>query len=296
MGNREFGIWSLEFRLADDRSAAEAAALVESWGYRSIWIPGRDRQPGLFERVELLLSQTSSTTIGIGIANIWFHSPDSLATHIQRLEVSFPGRFLLGLGIGHRTRVEEAGLGTYDRPLARMATFLDAIQAATSRETLANRVVLAALGPRMIGLANDRCRGVHNYFAPPRHTRVARDLLGRDRLLITEQAVYTSARTSSVPEPVRAHMERYLGLENYRNHLRRLGHEIGDDGSHADDLIDELVSIGTANRHVTYLSGQLDAGADMACAHVLSGDERRLPLKEWETLADALGASGHSVG
>ena len=52
-----------------------------------------------------------------------------------------------------------------------------------------DRRVLAALGPKMLGLARDRAGGAHPYLVTPEHTAVARAELGDGPLLAPEQHV-----------------------------------------------------------------------------------------------------------
>ena len=73
-----------------------------------------------------------------------------------------------------------------------MRAYLDAMDRAPFRAVAPSTEperVLAALGPRMLGLAAERAAGAHTYFVPPEHTARARKILGADRLLAVEQAV-----------------------------------------------------------------------------------------------------------
>ncbi len=92
----------------------------------------------------------------------------------QRAELAraFPGRFLLGIGIGHPEATAE-----YMTPLARMNAFFDGLDAAPEPVPADERVA-AALGPRMLELAARRSLGTHTYFITPEHTRFARETVG----------------------------------------------------------------------------------------------------------------------
>lgn len=291
--NPRVGVWSLELRQVGGRQAAHAAQRLDSWGYQSVWIPGRDRQPGLFERVELLLANSTRMTVGIGIANIWEQQPTNLAEKLAVLDREFPSRFFLGLGVGHRSRVDARGLGTYGNPIALMAEFLDELTQLTDHRTVLNRVVLAALGPKMTALANERCAGVITYFAPVEHTRQARRLLNPRKLLVAEQAVCTSSRSpGSTPPSAAEHMHKYVALESYRNNLKRLGYEVSSEAPPTDELTHRLVSIGTPLDHASRLSEHALAGASETCVHVLSDTRTELPLREWEAVSRVLDQKG----
>ena len=129
---------------------------------------------------------------------------------------------LVGIGVGHALfidRVIEAG--TYQRPLARTRAFLDALDAAEVPLAVEDRA-LAALGPKMLELAATRTAGAHPYLVTPEHTRIAREAVGPDALVATEQGVVLETdpeRPARSPAPICA----YLGLPNYTNNWKRLG-------------------------------------------------------------------------
>ena len=61
-----------------------------------------------------------------------------------------------------------------------MTDYLDGVDAAFYRgsDPVLPPTVLAALGPRMLGLARDRTAGAHTYLVTPAHTASARATLG----------------------------------------------------------------------------------------------------------------------
>ena len=65
----------------------------------------------------------------------------------------------------------------YERPLAKMRAYLDALDSA-DKPVPADERMLAALGPRMLELARDRSAGAHPYLVTPDHTATAREVLG----------------------------------------------------------------------------------------------------------------------
>ena len=88
-------------------------------------------------------------------------------------------RFLLGLGVSHAVLIDQGDPGSrYVKPFTKMRTYLDELDAAAEPYPVAGRV-LAALGPRMLGLARDRAAGVHPYFVPPEHVARARSRRSR---------------------------------------------------------------------------------------------------------------------
>lgn len=87
-----------------------------------------------------MLAATSRITVATGIVNMWATPAAAAAASYHRIEAAHPGRFLLGVGIGHPEATSD-----YRRPYATMVGYLDALEAAGV--PVAGRA-LAALGPR----------------------------------------------------------------------------------------------------------------------------------------------------
>jgi probable F420-dependent oxidoreductase len=283
------GVFSWE---AVTRPAAEVRAgsrAIEEMGYAAIWFP-ESRGREAFTAASLLLEATTSIRIATGIASIWARDPMAAAHGAYGLDEAHPGRFVLGLGVSHAPSVRRRG-GAYERPLARMAAYLDALEAVGS--PIAGDigdvpVVLAALGPRMLELAAARTAGAHPYFVPVGHTEFARSVLGDQPFLAPEQAVVLDTDDDRSRAIARVHTAGYLALDNYRNNLLRMGwdeSELADGGS--DALVDAIVARGDAATVARRVEAHLAVGADHVSVLVL-GEHEGFPLPELEALAEEL--------
>lgn len=285
-----FGLWDFRLRYGDPAVVAEAAAEAEELGYSALWIP--DVGGDVLGAVETLLGATRKAVVATGILNIWMHEAADVAARRAGWPEDWRRRFLCGLGVSHAALIDRDEPGRYQRPLARMRAYLDALDAAPVPVPPGDRV-LAALGPRMLALARDRAGGAHPYNVTPEHTARAREVLGPDRILAPEQAVALETDRDAARALGRAHVAIYLGLENYANNLRRLG--FGEDdlsGGGSDRLIDALVPWGDAESVARRLREHLDVGADHVCVQVVTGDASQAPRREWRELAGALGLAG----
>ncbi|MGZ8605544.1 MAG: TIGR03620 family F420-dependent LLM class oxidoreductase, partial [Actinomycetota bacterium] len=185
------GVWSFALEALPAGEEREAAAEMESLGYGAIWIPESTESREAFAHASWLLSSTERAVIATGIANIWARDAVATANGWRLLTDAYPGRFLLGLGVCHGSSVARRG-STYERPIAAMREYLDAIDRAPSSAPEPEaypRMVLASLGPRMLGLAAERSLGAHPYFVPVEHTAFARQRLGSGPVLAVEQTV-----------------------------------------------------------------------------------------------------------
>jgi probable F420-dependent oxidoreductase len=277
------GIWGPELRFGDPVESLEAAAELEELGFGALWIP--DVGGPVLESVERLLRATSSVMVATGILNVWMHDAAEVAAGQTRLEREFPGRFLLGLGISHAPIVDADEPGRYQRPLATMREYLDALDAARPE----GRRVLAALGPKMLELARERSLGAHPYLVPVEHTAFAREALGPDRVLAPALSAVVEADPSAASAIAREDLETYFRLPNYTNTWRRLGY--GDEdlaGGGSDRLLDDLYALGSPEQIAGRLRAHREAGADHVCVRVVNRHAPRLPRAEWRELAAAV--------
>jgi probable F420-dependent oxidoreductase len=286
------GVWSGELRFLRDRPAAvEAAAELEELGYETLWLPGGTGtgQP-IFDVAGELLQATRTATVATAIISIWVEDAESAAAGQARLRSEYPGRFLLGLGVSHGRFLDDAERALLAKPRTAMIGYLDRLDAAAG-EALPGERILAALGPRMLGLARERAVGSHPYFVTPAHTAAARETLGAGPLLAPEQAVVLESDPSRAREIARQHMAIYLELPNYTNNLLRTGFDEADlrDGG-SDRLVDAVVAWGDEAVVAERVAEHRHAGADHVCLQVLSGRRGELPLPEWRRLAGALRA------
>jgi len=280
------GVWAASLRYGDAATSAEAAAELESLGYRAVWIP--DVGGDVFGAVENLLGGTKTMTIATGILNLWMHSAEETAAEHARLTAEHGPRFMVGIGISHAPLIDHTEPGRYRTPLAKTAEFLDGLDAAPIPLAADDRM-LAALGPKMVQLAGERTAGTHPYLITPEHTAQARAALGPTATIAAEQAVILDTNPESARSVARLNLSTYLGLPNYTNNWKRIGFtddDLADGGS--DRLIDALVAWGDDTAIRERVQAHRDAGADHVCVQVLTPDRIDHALPQWRTLAAAL--------
>ncbi len=284
------GLWSLEHAWVDPARVGDLALEVEAMGWPALWIDeswGREALTG----AALWLAPTTRLVVATGIASIWARDAVAAANGSRTLSASSGGRFVLGLGVSHRPLVERMRGHDYDRPVATMAGYLAAMDAApmfaAEAEARAPRV-LAALGPRMLRLAAESADGAFPYLVTPEYAATARARVG-DSFLVVEQAVVLGADRDEYHARAHRHLNHYTGLENYRASWRRQG--FGDDDfvrGGSERLCDAMVVHGDEAAVASRVRELRDAGADHVCLQVIGADERAVPLEEWRRLSDAL--------
>jgi probable F420-dependent oxidoreductase len=252
-----FGVWR-----GRSQVTPELAVGLERLGYGALWLGGSP--PGDLEQVEQLINATTTLTLATGIVNMWQDDARTVAASFKRIEARHPGRFLLGVGAGHREAIQQ-----YAKPYETLVSYVDTL---LGDGVPADSLVLAALGPKVLRLAAERTAGAHPYLVPPEHTRQARAILGDGPLLAPEQKVVLEADPERARAIGRPRVQNpYLGMVNYTSNLRRLGW--GDEdlsGGGSDALIDALVAHGSGAQVAARLDEHFQAGADHVVIQLLT--------------------------
>ena len=268
-----YGVWH-----GAQHYGPELAAGLEQAGYGTLWL-GSSPDTGLRD-AEVLLAATSSVAVGTSIVNMWKSPAADVAASYHRLEDEHPGRFLLGVGIGHREAT-----GEYKSPYRTIVGYLDELDDA---KVPVERRALAALGPKVLQLSGARTAGALPYLTTPEHTREARRILGGGVLLAPEQMIVLETDPDIARATARDRLATYLQLSNYLSSFKRLGFgddDFADGGS--DRLVDAVVLHGSAVDVAAGLKAHLEAGADHVAIQLL-GHEGIDLLPGYEALATVL--------
>lgn len=242
----------------------QQATEIEALGYGAVWVGGSP--PAALSWVEPILQATTTLCVATGIVNIWSAPAQRVAESFHRIEAAYPGRFLLSIGVGHAEMISE-----YRKPYNALVEYLDRLD---DYGVPANRRVVAALGPRVLGLSARRSAGAHPYLTTPEHTARARELIGPSAFLAPEHKVVLTTDSARARTVGRQALDMYFNLANYRNNWKRLGFtddEVSRPGS--DRLVDAVVAYGTPDAIAARLNEHLLAGADHVPIQVLTEDD-----------------------
>lgn len=283
------GIWQGVFDAHPAGRVREVVAELDEAGWPALWIPETvSRDP--FVAAAMMLEASTDLKLATGIASIWARDAMTTANASATLNEAYDGRFLLGLGVSHHTLTEWVRKHTYDKPLTRMREYLERMDASKYRGVPPAEPpsrVIAALGPKMLALSAELADGAHPYFVPVEHTAIAREAIGPDKLLATEQMVVLETDAEQARTIARQHMRIYLDLPNYANNLLRLGFEEQDLVDASDRVVDAIVAWGSLDDVLDRVRAHHDAGADHVCIQVLQED-RSIPIEAWRRLGEAL--------
>lgn len=277
------GVWSPHLRYGDPTQVAQDAAELDALGYSALWMP--DVGGDVLASVEHLLGSTNHAHVATGVLNIWMHEPAEVADRRAGWNDDWKRRFAMGLGVSHAVLIDHNNPGRYAKPYSKMVEYLDGLdQAGFPRDAR----LLAALGPRMLGLSRDRAAGAHPYFVPVEHISHAREILGPEPVIAAELAVVLDTNPSSARETARRHTAVYVTLPNYTNNLRRFGFDDADFADQGSDrLVDAVVAWGSVDTIAARVRAMRTAGADHVCIQVIRADDL-VPRDDWRGLAPAL--------
>lgn len=264
------GVWYSTDKL-NGGQLADLTGIVEKNGYSALWYP----ESRGYESIALashLLSKSEKLVIGSSIANIYARDAFTSRRAMVTLNDFHGGRFILGLGVSHIPMVEGLRGHRYDKPVATMRAYLEALHKDLPAQTKAP-VVVAALGPKMLELSAQKSMGAVPYNVTPKHTAQAAKILGPNKILAVEQKVTIESDPVKARALGRKELSRYMVLPNYRNNWLREGFseaDLADGGS--DKFIDAMCLWGDAATVRKGLRAHFDAGATHVCLQPVHAD------------------------
>jgi probable F420-dependent oxidoreductase len=285
MSMDRIGIWTSQLGTAPPEVVGRSVQALERAGFASVWVP-ESTWTDPFVLATLILSSTERIAVCTGIARVHGRAAQTMLNAWAGLSAWYPGRFVLGLGVSHQPTVERALHRDYGSPLATMGAYLDELAEARfdGLPVERKRLVLAALGPKMLGLARDRSDGAHPYLSPVEHTRFARGVLGEGAWLVPEVKVLFETDPAAARATARRQIGGALRLPNYSRNMARFGFSPEDVSNSADSVVDALVAWGKDDDLAERIQAHLDAGADQVAVQVIDPGEQ-LPTALWQRLA-----------
>ena len=231
----------------------ELAVQAEGRGYETVWVPEGGGRDSLTQLASIAM-KTQRIKLGTGILAIFSRTPTLTAMSASGLEAVSQGRFLLGLGVGHRRSVEGEHGVAFGRPLTRMREMISILRRLLQGEQVSHQgrvfqvesaslgaatpatkvpIYIAALGPQMLELAGEMADGVLlNWTAAGflqraiGHIQQGADRAGRD---VSEIDIAGYVRVAVVDDPsearqsLKGQVARYASMPFYRDFFRLTG-------------------------------------------------------------------------
>lgn len=302
------------------RRSAELAREAEGLGYTDAWT-AETSGPDAFSVAAAVAMTTSTMRLGCAVVPVYTRPPALIAMSALAVQQASEGRFCLGLGASSPVIVSGWMGQPFERPLTRTRETVEAVRAALAGEkvkfqgeTLAIAsfrldpppeqpipIYLAALGPKMLGLANELADGIALYLATEAGIRIARDAApGKD--IVERIMCCPDEPVDEVRNLVKWLIAPYLAVPAYNNFIAAQGYDdvaskllaawtSGDrNGARdviPDELVDKLVLIGPAEACKERIAELRDAGLDVPILAFLSAQGPAAVEKAFRSMAPA---------
>ena len=237
------------------REHRELAVLAEELEYETLWMPEGAGRDALTQLASIAVA-TTRLKLATGILPVFARTPMVTAMSATGLAAVSGGRFILGLGVGHRPVTERGHGVAFSRPLARLRETVTIVRQLLRGERVTHQgrvfslqdaglgrstpdqpppVFIAALGPAMLELAGEIADGVLlNWTAAGRlaesveRVRQGAVKAGRDPSEVAK-AGYVRVAVGDDVAPARASLQRqiavYAGMSYYRSFFDNAGFE-----------------------------------------------------------------------
>ena len=225
------------------RESCELAREAEGRGYTDAWSAEVSGTDG-FAVAAAVGVATESMRLGTAIVPAYTRPPALIAMGALTAQQASNGRFTLGIGASSPAIIESWMGLAYDRPYRRMKETLEAVRAALTGEkvdyvgeTLHVKgfrlesppaqpipIFLAALGPRMLGLAAEAADGVALFLATEDGVRLAAKAApGKE--LIARIMCFVNQPRDEVRQFARWVINPYLAVPGYNRFIAEQGFE-----------------------------------------------------------------------
>jgi alkanesulfonate monooxygenase SsuD/methylene tetrahydromethanopterin reductase-like flavin-dependent oxidoreductase (luciferase family) len=291
-------------RLSDLVTLARAA---DDAGYSSIWAPEVGSRDAIVLSA-LYGSATRRASVGTGVIPVYSRNVAALSLSAAAAAEASDGRFILGIGAGHRFPAEAWYEARWHRPRARLREITEVLRRIFSGERVTHEgsvrisgfhlgttppeipIYIGALTPASLRMAGEVADGVILNWLPL-------DGIEKAALLVREAAadvgrrvrVITYVRTAVIEDLTQEHDARvalreqtyaYLSLPNYANSVRQVGfgRELDDMAAGKeralDTLVDALCAWGDAEKVRRTIESYERAGLDSVVVYpVPFGDD-----------------------
>lgn len=283
------------------------ARIADDAGYAGIWLPEVGSRDAVVVAT-ILAEHTRGVTVGTGVIPVYSRNVVSLALSVATAAEAARGRFVLGLGAGHRFTADAWYGGGWRAPRRRMRETIDVLRRILAGERVSHDgefhlaafhlgssppdvpVYVGALTPASLRLAGEIADGAILNWMPPAGMERA-SLLVREsaadagravRVLgyVRVAVVHAGEDPSVARAAVREQTYSYASLPAYAAAIRQVGLRDaldrmaeGDEGA-LDELTDALCAVGEAQQVRDKLASFADCGLDQVVVYpVPFGDD-----------------------
>jgi 5,10-methylenetetrahydromethanopterin reductase len=166
-------------------SITEQLVNIEQLGFDSAWMPGIPNGPDILTLLAIAGRSTKHIEIGTAIVPTYPRHPVAMAAQALTVNHALGGRLTLGIGVSHQPVIERQYGLDYSHPVAHMREYLQVLRpllehqsvdfnadhfkvrtrlAISSSGHAPPSVLIAALAPRMLGVAGELADGTITFM------------------------------------------------------------------------------------------------------------------------------------
>ncbi len=284
--------------------AVARAVRAEELGYESVWVTQLPDSRDASLVLAAYGAATKRVGLGTGVLPIYTRHPTAMVQMAATLDEITGGRFILGIGVSHQVTVEGFWGLKLERPVEALREYLTIVRQSllegrasfegehfTARWVYSGprrpqmRIMVAALGPRMLEMAGEHADGVVLWMCSPRYVEsevVPRVRAGRERAGKTMDGfeIVSAVSASLTSDPAAARdvfrktVERYASLPFYRRIMDAGGFAEDLAADHVPDaMLDELAGIGDEAAVKAALARYRQAGVTLVAVGPFAGHE-----------------------
>jgi probable F420-dependent oxidoreductase len=277
----------------DVRKTCELAKEAEELGYTDAWAAETSGSDG-FSVASAVGVSTTALRIGIAIVPVYTRPPALIAMSALAAQQACAGRFVLGLGASSEVIVSGWMNERYEKPVVRVRETVEAVRKALTGEKVRYEgetvrvsgfkldeppeipipIYLAALGPRMLALADEIGDGVALFLASEEGVRIAAKA-APNKEIVERIVCVPNEPAEEVRGTFRWLFAPYLAVPGYNRFVAAQGFEAEAEGvstawasgdrkaaldAVSDRLIDAMLISGPAERCKERLESFRDAG------------------------------------
>jgi 5,10-methylenetetrahydromethanopterin reductase len=158
---------------------------IEQLGFDSAWMPGIPNGPDILTLLAIAGRSTERIEIGTAIVPTYPRHPVAMAAQALTVNDALGGRLTLGIGVSHQPVIERQYGLDYSHPIAHMREYLQVLRPLLQHQAVdftgdhfkvrtrlaistsghaAPSVLIAALAPRMLGVAGELADGTVTFM------------------------------------------------------------------------------------------------------------------------------------
>ena len=183
-------VWNINARTAAIDAAVAGLAEVHEEGFERVWMTQMPNEPDALTMLTVAGREVPEIGFGTSVLPMQVQHPMLLAQRALTTTAVIGPRLTLGLGLSHQAVTEGMWGVSYRQPVKRTTEFLDGLLpllngekvnaagdlittrgALTIADPIAPPVYLAALGPKMLGVAGSRTAGTVTWMTGPKTLR-----------------------------------------------------------------------------------------------------------------------------